>query len=134
MEFGQEEIIEFLAEAVKCDPEILRDLPMVFPNIATPTMGGTLFWEDVAEIKGWRVQQNIFTGHWRLLDPKNMRQAWGADRKAVDIFVKAARSGSGDDEVEMPPDHVEGEEGDDISPDAEPPDEEIDTGKTRLGT
>jgi hypothetical protein len=56
-----------------------------------PTLGGCVFWNDVGEIEGWRMQQNILTGHWRLLDPRNIRFAWGTNRKMVDIFVKAAQ-------------------------------------------
>jgi hypothetical protein len=92
MESCQEVIVGILSELVKNDPEILREFPIGLPNIVMPTMGGTLFWKDVAEIKGWRMQKHIFTAHWRLLDPKNMRYAWGVKGKMVDIFVKAARS------------------------------------------
>jgi hypothetical protein len=131
---GQEEIIETLAELVRCDPSILRDFPIGLPNVAMPTMGGALFWEDVAEIKGWRIQQNIFTGHWRLLDPGNMRYAWGTDRKMADVFVRAARNG--DTEADASDGQEEGGEEDDVSPDAVPSDddEEVCLEETSLGT
>lgn len=47
------------------------------PNIPTPTLGGEVFWNDLAEFKGWRLQQNMFTKHARILDPNNVRRAWG---------------------------------------------------------
>lgn len=47
------------------------------PNIPTPTMGGEVFWNDLAEFKGWRLQQNMFSKHARILDPNNVRRAWG---------------------------------------------------------
>ena len=47
-------------------------------NIKFPTIGGKLFWTDVKIVKGWRVQQNLVTGHYRLLNPCNVRHAWGS--------------------------------------------------------
>jgi hypothetical protein len=88
----REELIETLSELVKCDPEILRDFPIGLPNIKAPTMGGLLFWEDMAAIKGWRMQRNILSRHWRLLDPDDMRCAWGTNEKMMDIFIKAAQA------------------------------------------
>jgi pimeloyl-ACP methyl ester carboxylesterase len=46
-------------------------------NIKTPTLGGKQFWTDHAWRKGWRIQHNAITGHWRLLSDKNVRYAWG---------------------------------------------------------
>jgi pimeloyl-ACP methyl ester carboxylesterase len=46
-------------------------------NLPFPTMGGKQFWTDHQWRYGWRIQQNAMTGHWRLLDPNNMRHAWG---------------------------------------------------------
>jgi hypothetical protein len=133
MELEPEEMLEILSEFVKNDPEILREFPIGLPNIVAPTMGGTLFWEDVAEIKGWlqkaavfrRMQKNIFTEHWRLLDPKNMRYAWGMKGKMVDIFVKAARKL--EEEVEVPIGQGENEEESDASSDNQSSDEENDS-------
>lgn len=48
------------------------------PNLAIPTMGGKQFWTDYSWRKGWRIQQNALTKHWRLLDENNVRQAWGS--------------------------------------------------------
>lgn len=48
------------------------------PNLRTPTLGGKQFWTDHLWRQGWRVQQNAFTGSWRLLDPRNVRHAWGS--------------------------------------------------------
>jgi pimeloyl-ACP methyl ester carboxylesterase len=31
-----------------------------------------VFW-----FAGWRIQENVYTGHCRLLDPSNVRRAWG---------------------------------------------------------
>jgi hypothetical protein len=47
-------------------------------NLQLPTIGGRQFWTDHRWQKGWRIQQNAITGHWRLLDPGNVRVAWGS--------------------------------------------------------
>ncbi|MGE4003305.1 MAG: esterase/lipase family protein [Planctomycetaceae bacterium] len=41
------------------------------------TLGGRQFWGDVRFFHDWRIQQNVFSGHHRLLDGKDVRQAWG---------------------------------------------------------
>jgi len=42
------------------------------------TLGGRQFWGDVAFFRGWRIQHNVITGHYRLLDPHDWRQVWGS--------------------------------------------------------
>ncbi len=42
------------------------------------TLGGRQFWGDVKFFRGWRIQQNVFTEHYRLLDPKDSRYAFGS--------------------------------------------------------
>src|SRR5262245_24703007 len=46
-------------------------------NLATPTLGGMQFWQDELLFHAWRIQRNVFTGHYRLLDDHDWRQAWG---------------------------------------------------------
>jgi hypothetical protein len=46
-------------------------------NLRTPTLGGKQYWGDELFFHQWRIQQNVLTGHYRLLDEKNVRQAWG---------------------------------------------------------
>jgi len=41
------------------------------------TLGGRQFWGDVQFFRGWRIQRNVFTGHYRLLDEHDFRHAWG---------------------------------------------------------
>ncbi len=50
----------------------------VWPNIPMPTLGGKQFWTDRYFYSGWRIQENVVTGHARLLDPGNVRRCWGA--------------------------------------------------------
>lgn len=47
-------------------------------NLPLPTLGGKQFWADEFVQTGWRIQKNVVTGHYRLLDPRNIRRAWGS--------------------------------------------------------
>ena len=46
-------------------------------NWKSRTLGGLQFWSDIRSVGGWRVQRNSQTGHFRLIDPGNVRHAWG---------------------------------------------------------
>ncbi len=46
-------------------------------NLTAPTMGGKQFWSDQLIFRGWRIQKNLVVGHYRLLDDKDARRAWG---------------------------------------------------------
>ena len=35
-------------------------------------------WRDSHVFAGWRIQENILTGHFRLLDTEDIRRAWGS--------------------------------------------------------
>lgn len=48
-----------------------------FLNVNAPTTGGKQFWCDQLLFHDWRIQQNVVTGHYRLLDGKDKRHAWG---------------------------------------------------------
>ncbi len=47
-------------------------------NLPTPTLGGNQLWRDSHVFAGWRIQENVLTGHFRLLDPEDSRRAWGS--------------------------------------------------------
>jgi hypothetical protein len=68
-------------------PSLTKELPTL-PNINFPTMGGEVFWNDLAEVKGWRVQKNNITGHCRILDSENVRRAWGGEKAIMEFFDK----------------------------------------------
>lgn len=51
--------------------------PASWPNLALPTLGGKQFWADRYLFAGWRIQENVLTGHSRLLDPRDIRRCWG---------------------------------------------------------
>ncbi len=60
-------------EALDSDEQLERSLL----NWQTPTLGGKQLWTDFQWRAGWRIQQNVLTKHWRLLDENNVRHAWG---------------------------------------------------------
>ena len=64
---------------------ILSSLPSM-PNVELKTLGGKVWWADLVNVGGWRVQENVLFGNCRLLDPKNVRQAWGEKKDIVRAF------------------------------------------------
>ena len=86
---------QLLIENLDVLPEFLKllDAEISMPNIPTPTMGGEVFWDTLAEYKGWKLQQNGFTKHCRILDANNVRRAWGTKNgmiKALDSIKMLA--------------------------------------------
>ncbi len=47
------------------------------PNVPAPTLGGKQFWSDELLFRDWRIQRNVLTGNFRLLDENDVRRAWG---------------------------------------------------------
>ena len=56
------------------------------PNIDFPTMGGYFFWATLAEVDGWRFQKNPITDHCRILNPENIRKAWGSENAMTEAL------------------------------------------------
>jgi pimeloyl-ACP methyl ester carboxylesterase len=52
-------------------------------NLAIKTGGGTQLWTDYCYREGFRVQRNAMTGHWRLLDPNDVRKGWGSREQCM---------------------------------------------------
>ena len=46
-------------------------------NLAGPTLGGMQFWTDELIFREWRIQRHSWTSHYRLLDDRDVRRAWG---------------------------------------------------------
>jgi hypothetical protein len=61
------------------------------PNIPFPTMGGEVFWNELASVNGWRVQQNMITQHCRVLDPNDVRVAWGGIEAIMNVFARLVK-------------------------------------------
>lgn len=76
----------WLSENPDCLGKILDSLGTSMPNITTKTMGGKVFWNDLAECKGWRIQKNTMLGNCRILNPSNERMAWGGEEAMFSAF------------------------------------------------
>lgn len=53
-------------------------------KIPMKTFGGRQFWGDVRFFHGWKIQQNVLTKHFRLLDEKDFNHASGTLAKCED--------------------------------------------------
>jgi hypothetical protein len=66
------------------------DAPKSRLNLQLPTMGGKQFWADWRWREGWRIQENVLTGHHRVLDANDRRQAWGSWEACLAEFERLA--------------------------------------------
>lgn len=92
MNKNYEQVLKVLGENSSKTTELLGilDAELSLPNIPTPTLGGEVFWNNIAEYGGWKLQQNMFTHHARILNSDNVRIAWGTINgmiKAMDRMV-----------------------------------------------
>ncbi|MHC4380374.1 MAG: alpha/beta fold hydrolase [Planctomycetota bacterium] len=71
-------VLYIWALLVSCSNPMTDSAPTTRPNLALPTLGGKQVWADRRWQEGWRVQQNVLSGHHRLLDPNDRRRAWGS--------------------------------------------------------
>jgi len=56
---------------------------MSLPNFPCQTLGGKVFWETVTSLKGWKLQRNVISRHYRILDSLNIRHAWSLDEEQM---------------------------------------------------
>lgn len=82
-----ERAIETALTILSQAPELIQRLGLL-PNVKAPTMGGTVWWNDIASSCGWRVQRNTWTGHCRIIDNMDVRQAWGSEDAVMGFFQK----------------------------------------------
>ncbi|MGE6592535.1 hypothetical protein ACQKFU_23790 [Bacillus mycoides] len=59
---------------------------MSFLNMPLKTLGGKVWWINRHQKSGWKLQQHILTNHYRILDPEDIRQAWGIDYQEIYIL------------------------------------------------
>jgi pimeloyl-ACP methyl ester carboxylesterase len=62
-------------------------------NFAWRTLGGEQLWSDVLVYGAWRIQRNELTDHFRLLDPRDVRRAWGTHAQCRGEFDRLRRTG-----------------------------------------
>ena len=83
--------LEYFAENQEDIIKIIKNLNidgLDLPNIKCKTMGGEVWWRDLANYNGWSVQQNSVTKHCRILDPDNYRIAWGGINAMMSLFER----------------------------------------------
>lgn len=86
-----EELFELLLKNGDGFIELLnKELSM--PNLPTPTMGGEVFWNTLANCNGWKLQQNMLTHHARIIDSNNVRRAWGTISAMETAMKRVANS------------------------------------------
>lgn len=51
-------------------------------------MGGEIFWENIVNVDGWRLQKNKVFGNCRIIDPNNIRKAWGGEKAMIKALEK----------------------------------------------
>jgi pimeloyl-ACP methyl ester carboxylesterase len=67
-----------LADEVGAESRGASDPSGGLPNVTSPTWGGKQFWADELHFRGWRIQRQAITNHYRLLDEDDRRYAWGS--------------------------------------------------------
>ena len=53
-----------------------------------PTMGGKVWWREIKSAGGYRIQQNLISNHYRLLDEKDRRLLSSFDLKEVEDYLE----------------------------------------------
>lgn len=89
-------ILKILSSGGKLGSEFLKilDSEISMPNIPMKTMGGHVWWITIAKCNGWKLQQNTFTHHARILDSNDKKIAWGTINgmdKVLDRLVNMSR-------------------------------------------
>ncbi len=63
-------------------------VPQDMPTVEWPVMDSGVWWDVVEEASGWKLERNKVTGHFRIIDPKKKRTAWGREREMRASFDK----------------------------------------------
>ncbi len=67
-------------------------------NLPLKTGGGNQLMSDVLIYQGWRIQHHVVFDYYRLLDPADVRQAWGSRAQCEKRFEEIKR----EEEIEPP--------------------------------
>jgi nitrogen fixation protein len=82
------------------DPQMIGrflEIMGTMPNVKMKTMGGKVFWSNLYSYGGWRLQCNKIFGNCRIINPQNIRVAWGgatAMRNAFTTMMRYAPQGA----------------------------------------
>lgn len=77
---------QFNARTAK-DIVVIQD----FYNWDRSTAGGDVWWDNIDQFRGWKLQQHKLTGHCRILDESNVRRAWGTESNMQKSFDDVKR-------------------------------------------
>ena len=61
----------------------LKDVEVTYPL----TMGGKVWWREIKKEDGYKVQQNVISNHYRLLDDKDRRLISSFNLKEVEEYL-----------------------------------------------
>ena len=56
------------------------------PTAPRPTMGGRVWWQEIRGENGWRIQQNLVSQHYRILDGNDNRLFSSFDLREIEEF------------------------------------------------
>lgn len=65
----------------------LKDVEVTYPM----TMGGKVWWREIRKEDGYKIQQNVISNHYRLLDDKDRRLMSSFNLKAVEEYLGGIR-------------------------------------------
>jgi hypothetical protein len=84
------------------------DPDRTYPNLRLPTLGGKQLWTDHRWLDDYRLQQNALSGHWRVLDPDNVRIGWGGKTACLRLLQQQPDATTGQTAAtgRTPADHV----------------------------
>ncbi len=84
--FGQSRV---LRNAFGGDPaEVLEAIAFDDLDVRYPaTLGGYVWWRDIREENGYRVQQNMISQHYRLLNSENQRVVSSFDLSEINEYL-----------------------------------------------
>ena len=86
--------LAILLAVLAATPELIKNVKNIleeigtFPTVPTKVVNNHVMWNTLAECNGWELQQNLMTQHCRIIDPDNVRRAWGT----YDAMKKALES------------------------------------------
>lgn len=60
-----------------------QDIEVDYPT----TWGGKFWWKTISEKKGYRIQQNMFSQHYRILDQENRRKFASFSLKEIEDIL-----------------------------------------------
>jgi hypothetical protein len=64
----------------------MADVGGPLPNIEMRVLRKGIFFRVLAEFRGWTLERHVVTHLCRIVDPNNVRRAWGGERAMRALF------------------------------------------------